>query len=202
MLWIIAIIIIATPVIISFWSFLFAKSPFADFVVHAIRFSTKYISWYYIAINIIYCLLLVLSAKNVKNQLKSWNLIRNNFMGLETMLPSVSILAPAYKEELSIVDSVKSLLSLNYPKFEIIVICDGSPDNTLKNLIEAFKLERVDRQPYNNIPCRQIRGFYANPNYPYLLVIDKLNGGKADSLNAGINFAKNDYICCIDADSL
>ncbi|HQG40539.1 MAG TPA: glycosyltransferase family 2 protein, partial [Spirochaetales bacterium] len=159
-------------------------------------------SWYYLAINSIYCLLIIFSAINIQNQLKNWNLIRNNFVALESMLPSVSILAPAFREELSIVDSVKSLLSLNYPKFEVIVICDGSPDNTLHKLIEAFKLERVDREPYSHIPCRQIRGFYANQEYPYLLVIDKLNGGKADSLNAGINFAKNDYICCIDADSL
>ncbi|HQK35027.1 MAG TPA: glycosyltransferase [Spirochaetales bacterium] len=186
----------------SVYSFYIAKSGFADFIIHSIRAVTKYMSWYYLAINSIYCLLIIFSAINIQNQLKNWNLIRNNFVALESMLPSVSILAPAFREELSIVDSVKSLLSLNYPKFEVIVICDGSPDNTLHKLIEAFKLERVDREPYSHIPCRQIRGFYANQEYPYLLVIDKLNGGKADSLNAGINFAKNDYICCIDADSL
>ncbi len=201
-LWVLAGIILSLPLLASMYSFFIAKSGFADFIIHSIRAVTKYISWYYLAVNTIYCMLIILSAINIRKQLKNWNLIRNNFVALEAMLPSVSILAPAFREELSIVDSVKSLLSLNYPKFEVIVICDGSPDNTLLKLIEAFKLERVDREPNSHIPCRQIRGFYANPEYPYLLVIDKLNGGKADSLNAGINFAKNDYICCIDADSL
>lgn len=201
-LWFIAGSMLALLLLVSGYSFFIAQSSLADFIVHTIRAGTKYISWYYLAINTIYFILLILSSLNIRKQLKNWNLIRNNFVALETMLPSVSILAPAFREELSIVDSVKSLLSLNYPKFEVIVICDGSPDNTLYKLIDAFKLERVDREPYSHIPCRQIRGFYANPDYPYLLVIDKLNGGKADSLNAGINFAKNDYICCIDADSL
>ncbi|MCX7656192.1 MAG: glycosyltransferase family 2 protein [Treponemataceae bacterium] len=163
---------------------------------------TRAMTGYFLILNSIYLFLVLLSGMNIQRQYKNWQSIRSSFLSLENMLPSVSILAPAFKEELTIVDSVRSLLSLNYPKFEVIVICDGSPDRTLQKLITAFNLERIEREAITAIPTRPIRGFYGSKQYPYLLVIDKLNGGKADSLNAGINYAKNDYLCCIDADSL
>jgi cellulose synthase/poly-beta-1,6-N-acetylglucosamine synthase-like glycosyltransferase len=116
--------------------------------------------------------------------------------------PAIAVLAPAFNEELSIVQSVKSLLALHYPDFEVIVINDGSKDETLARLIEGFDLEPVERFHEAAVDHRPIRGLYASPRLPRLLVIDKENGGKSDALNAGINLARAPLFCSMDADSL
>ena len=116
--------------------------------------------------------------------------------------PSISVLAPAFNEELNIVESTRSLLALHYPDFEVIVINDGSKDGTLARIVEEFGLERVERFVDSSVAHAPIRGFYASPDYPRLLVVDKENGGKADALNAGINCCRTDLFCAIDADSI
>ena len=116
--------------------------------------------------------------------------------------PAISVLAPAFNEELNIVESTRSLLALQYPDFEVIVINDGSKDGTLARLIAAFGLVLVDRYIDEAVDHAAIRGFYASPNLPHLLVVDKENGGKADALNAGINCCRTSLFCAIDADSI
>jgi len=116
--------------------------------------------------------------------------------------PSISLLAPAFNEELTIVESIRSLLSLQYPDFEVLVINDGSRDGTLARVIGEFGLERVERFVDNSVEHAPIRGFYASAALPRLLVIDKDNGGKADALNAGINACRTSLFCAIDADSI
>ena len=116
--------------------------------------------------------------------------------------PAISVLAPAFNEELSIVESVRSLLALQYPDFEVVVINDGSQDGTLATLVESFGLHRVERYVDEAVEHAPIRGFYASPTVPRLLVDDKENGGKADALNAGINCSRTPLFCAIDADSI
>ncbi|MDE2465959.1 MAG: glycosyltransferase [Alphaproteobacteria bacterium] len=116
--------------------------------------------------------------------------------------PPIALLVPAFNEEATVVESVRALLALRYPNYEIIVINDGSRDNTLKVLIEAFALRPLQRHYDLAAPCKPIQGVYVAQNQPRLVVIDKLNGGKADALNAGINLARASIICSIDADSL
>ena len=116
--------------------------------------------------------------------------------------PPIAMLAPAYNEEVTIVESVNSLLALHYPSFEVIVINDGSRDNTLQRLIDAFGVERIERYYDKSVEHQPIRGLYASPRLPRLLVVDKDNGGKSDALNAGINVARAPLFCSIDADSL
>lgn len=118
--------------------------------------------------------------------------------------PTVSILAPAYNEGATIVENVRSLLSLYYNKLELVVINDGSKDDSLQKLIDAYKLEKVDFFVNYSIPTQQVRAVYktSHPAYNKLVVVDKVNGGKADALNVGINIASNDYIVCIDADCI
>lgn len=118
--------------------------------------------------------------------------------------PGVSILAPAYNEEESIVQNVKSLLSLHYGKFEVIVINDGSKDDTLVKLITSFELEITDYAYYEEIPAQPVRGIYKSKNRSFnrLVVIDKENGGKADALNTGINVASKELLACIDVDCI
>jgi cellulose synthase/poly-beta-1,6-N-acetylglucosamine synthase-like glycosyltransferase len=116
--------------------------------------------------------------------------------------PPIALLAPAYNEELSIVENIRSLLALHYPNFEVIVINDGSKDNTLRAVLDAFELTPVQRSFDLAVEHQQIRGLFGSPRYPQLLVIDKVNGGKADALNAGINLSRSPLFCSIDADSL
>lgn len=116
--------------------------------------------------------------------------------------PPIAVLAPAFNEEVTIVESVRSLLALHYPDFEVIVINDGSRDGTLARMIEYFGLAPVDRYHDVSVKHQPIRGLYASPRIPRLLVIDKDNGGKSDALNAGINVARAPLFCSIDADSL
>jgi len=116
--------------------------------------------------------------------------------------PGIALLAPAFNEELTIVESVNSLLALHYPDFEVIVINDGSKDATLATVVDHFGLERVERYHDLAVKHQPIRGLYATPRLPRLLVVDKENGGKSDALNAGINVARAPLFCSMDADSL
>lgn len=118
------------------------------------------------------------------------------------VVPPIALIAPAYNEELTIVESVEALLALHYPEFEVVVINDGSKDDTLRRLIDHYSLIPVRRYYDLALENRPIRGLYANPAHPRLLVIDKENGGKADAMNAGINVARAPLVCVIDADTL
>ncbi|PKL16295.1 MAG: glycosyl transferase family 2, partial [Spirochaetae bacterium HGW-Spirochaetae-5] len=161
-----------------------------------------FFAFYGISLNSIYLLLLLFSFIGSRRQLKNWTIKNIKFLFKPGILPSISIIAPAYGEEATIIQSVNSLLNLNYPDYEVIVVNDGSTDSTLRTLIDYFNLERADIHVINKLRTGAIRGLYTNKYLPNLLVVDKVNGGKADSLNAGINMAAKDYFCGIDADSL
>lgn len=116
--------------------------------------------------------------------------------------PGISLLVPAHNEELTVVENIRSLLTLRYPRFEIIVVNDGSRDGTARSLIAAFRLERIDLRRPHPAPCQKIRGIYRQRDYPNLLFIDKDNGGKSDALNAAMNYARHPLVCGVDADSI
>lgn len=115
----------------------------------------------------------------------------------------VSIIVPAYNEEVTVVETVKSLLSLDYNLYEIIVVDDGSKDTTSKKLIEAFDMQPIRRPIQRKIVCQPEEFVYetAMQKVP-LTLIRKKNGGKADSLNMGINACRYPYFICMDADSV
>lgn len=115
----------------------------------------------------------------------------------------VSILVPAYNEEVTILDSVQSLLDLDYRLYEIIVVDDGSKDDTSRVLIDAFHMQQVDRPIRHSVPCQDVEAIYEAPDTRVrLTLIRKVNGGKGDALNMGINAAQFPYFLCIDADSM
>jgi cellulose synthase/poly-beta-1,6-N-acetylglucosamine synthase-like glycosyltransferase len=116
--------------------------------------------------------------------------------------PPVAILVPAYNEERTIVASVRALLALRYPDYEVIVINDGSKDRTISVLKEEFALLPADRPFEAMVPHQPIKALYSSPQHPRLLIIDKDNGGKADAMNAGINLTRAPIFCAIDADSI
>ena len=114
----------------------------------------------------------------------------------------VSIVAPAFNEAVCITAAVKSLLSLQYPEYEVIVVNDGSTDGTLDRLIADFELKPVGTFFRQTLTATPIRQLYRSERDAKLLVIDKPNGGKADSLNCGINLARYRYLCCVDGDTV
>lgn len=119
----------------------------------------------------------------------------------ETTIP-VSIIVPAYNEEIGIISTVRSLLTLQYPQFEIIVVDDGSKDQTLTKLIEAYGLEVIDYAIRKHVDTKPIHVVYKSTIFPNLVVVSKENGGKADALNSGINLSNFPYFCAIDGDSI
>jgi cellulose synthase/poly-beta-1,6-N-acetylglucosamine synthase-like glycosyltransferase len=116
--------------------------------------------------------------------------------------PPVSIIIPVYNEGHIVLGSVRTALAGDYPLFEVIVINDGSQDETLQMLINAFQLKKIDRVYRSFLKTETVKGFYASEVTLNLLVIDKERGGKADALNCGINASRCPYFCSVDADSL
>ena len=115
----------------------------------------------------------------------------------------VSILVPAYNEEVTVVETVRSLLSLKYKAYEIIVVDDGSNDRTSQTLISTFQMHSVHRPIRRQIPCQIEEFIYETRDTKVpLTVIRKKNGGKADALNMGINASNFPYFICMDADSV
>ena len=159
---------------------------------------------FFIGVNITYTALLIMSVREILYHLRHNRFTDYRSIVQSELTPPVSILAPAYNEEATIIQSVKSLLKLSYGKYEVVVINDGSKDGTLAQLIENFKMYQSQQVYHQRIKAKPIRGMYKSklPEYKNIVVVDKQNGGKADALNVGINVARYEYICCIDADSL
>ncbi len=118
--------------------------------------------------------------------------------------PTFSIIAPAYNEGITIVENVRSLLSLFYHNLEIIIVNDGSKDDSIQKLIEAYELEKISFFVQGTIETNTVRGVYKskNPAFKKLIVVDKENGGKADALNVGVNVSTGNYLVCIDVDCI
>ncbi len=115
-------------------------------------------------------------------------------------LPAISVIVPAHNEEISIERTVRSLLAQGYSRFEVVVVNDGSRDGTLAELREAFDLRGHRDFGHEELPTQPVLQILTSAIEPRLLVVDKRNGGKADALNAGINHARHELVCCIDAD--
>lgn len=122
--------------------------------------------------------------------------------------PSVALIVPAFNEQHTIVDTMRSLFKLKYQNVEFIIVNDGSTDETVDELIKAFHFVRRDVSYAETLPTARVRGFYEamaqdqDHKIRRIILIDKENGGKADSLNCGVNAALSPYICCVDADTI
>ncbi len=114
--------------------------------------------------------------------------------------PPISIVIPAYNEAQGIVDSIRSMSIVRYPRFEIVVADDGSTDETLDRMIEAFDLEIVQIPYRPDIATAPIKAIYRGHSPVDITVVQKENGGRADALNAGVNAARYPYVLCTDAD--
>ena len=151
-----------------------------------------------------YLVLTIFSAISLRKYLRKNSYVDYNSIVSSPLAPSISVIAPAFNESQTIEDNIRTLLSLYYNNFEVVVVNDGSSDNSLELMIETYELEKVNYFFDYRLPCERIRGVYKSKNRSFkkLTVIDKVNGGKADSLNAGLNVCKNDLVVSIDADSI
>jgi diguanylate cyclase (GGDEF)-like protein len=164
---------------------------------------TRGILVYFLLINAVYILFIVLSAFGILRHFRWTRFLEMKEILSSPMAKPISIIVPAFNEESGIVESVRSLLSLEYPQFEVIVVNDGSTDATLARLAETFSLKPVRRIFRKVLECKPIRGIYTSSEYSQLVLVDKVNGhGKADALNAGLNIARFPLFCAIDGDSL
>lgn len=116
--------------------------------------------------------------------------------------PPITLIAPAYNEAVTCVESVRSLLGMEYPDYEVLVVNDGSSDETVERLTEAYELEPASRIPTATLATAPVRAVYRSRTHPSLWLIDKENGGKADALNAGLNYCYTPMFCAMDADSI
>ncbi len=154
---------------------------------------------YFLVINAIYLALYLISFAEIADYVR-----HEVFSGLAELFssnyaPPVTVIVPAYNEQATIVDSVRSFLTLHYPLHEVVVVNDGSADDTLDVLIREFDLHESDQPVRMQLETSDIRGVYASPT-ERLVVVDKENGGKSDALNAGICTAQYPLVCCMDAD--
>lgn len=158
---------------------------------------------YYLGSNLVYLVLLVASiAATLAQQRRLKNLWLDRLRA-SSLAPPISILVPAHNEEKHIVESVRSLLLLDYPELEVVVVNDGSTDDTLGQLTRHFELTRTDMLHVSEIPTEPVRAVYMSNVDRRLLVLDKESSGrKADALNAALNAASSPFVCAIDADAV
>ena len=157
---------------------------------------------YFLALNSFYALLLILAIPEIW---RHWQMSEDSVLQrllMSDALPAVSILVPAHNEDVTITASVLSFLTLQYPRFEVVLVNDGSTDRTLAVLVREFDLYQVPAAYPRTITTQAVRGVYRSRLHSKLVVIDKANGGKADSLNAALDAARYPYVLAVDADTL
>ena len=157
---------------------------------------------YLLILNSLYLAFAIISFFELQRHRRRWTARDLDVIVRSPATPPISLIVPAYNEAATIGESLRALLLLNYPEYEVVVVNDGSTDDTLQAAIEAFGLVHADAANERILATQPVRGVYRSLMHRELLMIDKANGGKADAINAGVNAAKHPLVCVIDADSL
>ncbi|MES2830239.1 MAG: glycosyltransferase [Bacteroidota bacterium] len=177
-----------------------------EFIKHWINVTFEYAIFYYaLAVMLSYLLLVIFSIFEIRKYRRRDSFINYNSLLSSSYVPGISVIAPAFNESATVRNGVHTLLSLNYPKFEVIVINDGSTDNTLQQLIDEYELIQVDFAYHEEVATQPVKRIFksTNPVYSKLVVVDKVNGkSKADASNAGINVASYPVFLCTDIDCI
>ena len=173
-----------------------------DYIRQFLVFLDETILVYFLLVNSFYALNLVTAAWEMWRQTHQIRGAGRHTILSSRVAPTISILAPAHNEAPTITESVRSLLTLYYPNLEVVVINDGSKDETVSVLVQNFDLFPVHPIYSQKVHTKAVQALYRSRRHGNLLVVDKENGGKADALNVGINFASGDLVCAIDADTL
>ena len=157
---------------------------------------------YFVGINLGYLMQNVIAAHGIRQYLQTSEQYEaeNVFSALD--IP-ISLVVPAYNESATIITSVKAMLQLEYPQYELIVVNDGSTDDTLQKLIDEFGMQEFPEAYRARVDCKPVKTVYRSTRIANLRVVDKVNGGsKADASNAGINVCRYPLVCVVDADSV
>ncbi len=173
-----------------------------EILIRALLAFNVFVLVYFIVLNTIYLVLFVVSLGEVLRFVR-----RTFFSDYRQLMQSdmtwpISVVIPAHNEEKTIVETIRSLMMVNYSEFEIIVVDDGSTDGTIQRLVGEFDLARTDRVYRRTLVTQPVHEIYSSLMHPNLTVVEKAKGGKADALNAGLNLARYPLFCSIDADSI
>lgn len=172
-------------------------------MIEALHLWNNVLFIYYFFSNLFYLGLLILALFSSVQHRRRLASIKLEKLKDSPFVPPVSVVVPAHNEEQTIVESVQSYLSLDYPELEVIVVNDGSRDATLAKLEAAYELTPTDIAYVKFAECKPVRGIYVSRIEPRLVVVDKEPGGcKADAVNAGLNIASGQYVCVVDADAI
>ncbi|MEQ9306643.1 MAG: glycosyltransferase [Marinoscillum sp.] len=173
-----------------------------EFYIVITEFLNYGIFLYTLSIMSAYVFLAVNSVLIIREYLRKSKTVYYDDILRSPLAPKISILAPAYNEGISIVENIRSLLSLHYNNYEIIIINDGSKDDSIQKMVEAYHLVPAQETVCSNLSHQPIKEIYrsTDPAFKKLVVLDKENGGKSDALNAGINISNSPLIACVDVD--
>ena len=166
------------------------------------------LGWFFVAyslvINTSFLVLTVLAVLDFSSYLRRLDFAAYDESFGEPLAPGISILMPAYNESAGIVESVRAMTALRYPDFEVVVIDDGSTDETVDRMVEAFDMVPVPVVVPSQIPTKgRVSATYLSRKGSHnVLLVCKSNGGKADALNVGINAARKSLVCMVDGDSI
>src|SRR3954468_24086774 len=116
----------------------------STFLEYASTFFETPVFIYGVMLLLIYAFLAVMSFVNIRHFLKKESYTDYKGIVSSPLAPGISVIAPAFNEGLTIISNVRSLHTFNYPKYEVIIINDGSTDDTLAKVVEEFSLVKVD----------------------------------------------------------
>ncbi|MBN1171710.1 MAG: glycosyltransferase family 2 protein [Micromonosporaceae bacterium] len=157
---------------------------------------------YFLAINTFYLVLMLSGASELLRSRRESRAETYQRLLSSELLPRITVLVPAFNEATTIEQSLRALLTLSYPNLEIVVVDDGSTDETMPLLVKAFNLSQVHLMHDRTLQTEPIISIYHSRSFPHLLVAMKMNGGKADTLNAALNLASGELACAVDADTI
>lgn len=173
-----------------------------SFLIVSIIGFNYFVGFFYGIVNLFYTLLLIIALGSILVYIRKIKYLPLKDLQYSQEVPPVSVIIPAHNEGESLSKTIMSALNINYPHSEIIVINDGSTDDMLGRLIKEFNLRQVEKVYRSLLKTKKVRGFYHNPDIPNLIIVDKENGGKSDTLNCGINVSSSPFFCTVDADTV
>ena len=173
-----------------------------QYVIMALSLFDLAVLVYFLALNTLYLVFCVVALVSLARHRLRWTSRELDAVIRSPATPGISLIVPAYNEEATIGESVRALLLLNYPAFEVVVVNDGATDRTMAVLAERYGMQPAPAAYAQPVATQPVKAYYRSLQHPDLVAIDKANCGKADAINAGINAARYPLVCVIDADSL
>ena len=169
-------------------------------MISILYFCSFVILIYFVALCIITLLLVTLGALQRRKYNEEITVTEFDHIAQSKLSTPISLIVPAFNEAAIITQTVENVLNLNYPTHEVIVVDDGSTDETINILKKRFKLQQLEKHGATHIETHQVHAVYESPDYPNLVVVAKENGQRADAINAGVNISRYPLLCVIDAD--